>query len=60
MVASLAVLPMLASPSYAQTVTWEHIGQLDFGIQCGFFWNRGNGVVGTGDTHFYYMKNGQP
>src|SRR5665213_1746489 len=58
--ASLAMLPMVTSAGYAQAVTWERIGQLDFGIQCGYFWNRGEGVVATGNAQFYYMKNGQP
>ncbi|HET6400317.1 MAG TPA: T9SS type A sorting domain-containing protein [Candidatus Kapabacteria bacterium] len=59
MIASSTILPMLPSAGYAQGVTWERIGQLDFGIQCGYFWNSGTGVVVTGQAQFYYMKDGQ-
>ncbi len=49
----------VSNPSvHAQMNRWEEIGQLGLGIQCGYFWNRDNGVIATGDGQYYYMKNG--
>ncbi len=55
----LSVPFVLANTSvHAQINTWEEIGQIDKGIQCGYFWNRGEGVIATGNGQYYYMKNG--
>ena len=55
----LLIFTTLASGARAQHVTWKQLGgSLGFGIQCGYFWNRGEGVVATGAGQFYYLRNG--
>src|SRR5581483_1100856 len=53
------LLAAAAVPSAAQTPKWQQIGlRLGLGIQCGYFWNRGEGVIATGSGQFYYLRNG--
>ncbi len=55
----LIMLPLLASNAWAQSVSWKQVGNaLGFGIQCGYFWNRGEGVVATGAGQIYYLRSG--
>ncbi|GEM_PF-2616666 len=54
-----AILTVASLSESALGQTWQQIGpRLGFGIQCGYFWNRGTGVVATGSGQFYYLRGG--
>src|SRR5665213_99178 len=56
---ALMAIPLFSSAVHSQTVSWHKIGQLGIGIECGFFWNRNEGVVATNSRQFYYLKDGK-
>ncbi len=55
----LVSLSIAVTRAQGPSVTWRMIGQpLGLGLQCGYFWNRGEGVVVSGAGQFFYLRNG--